>query len=201
MAAGHGLTSCLRHRDFRFFIGAFLLEGVGGWAYSVALTVWIYDRTGSVAFVTVATVARYVPAIALGTYAGVVADRLEKIGLMWRIDVACAVVMGVLAALMAAGASVGAVIAVAAVSSTLGIFYSPAASGMTPLLVPERDLASANALRNTRSRTSRSSPVPPSGPRCSLSGRPRWPSSSTPPPSCSPPGSSATCGAVAPAST
>ena len=31
----------------------------------------------------------------------------------------------------------------------LGTVYEPAAAGATPLLVPERDLASANALRNT----------------------------------------------------
>ncbi len=149
MAKGRGLTSCLKHRDYRYFVGAFTFAGIGRWAYNVALTVWVFDETGSVGYLTAATVARLVPAVALGTYAGVLADRFEKVKVMRVADLGCALVMVGLAALMIAGAPVAAVIALAAVSSSLGTLYEPAAAGMTPLLVPERDLASANALRNT----------------------------------------------------
>jgi hypothetical protein len=41
------------------------------------------------------------------------------------------------------------VIAVAALTSTLSTAYQPAAAALTPQLVGEKDLGSANALRNT----------------------------------------------------
>ena len=149
MAGKRGLTACLVHRDFRFLLGAFTFAGIGGWAYNVALTVWVYDTTGSLGWVTASTVVRLVPALAFGTYAGVVADRFEKVRVMLGVDLSCAVVMVGLATVMMLDAPVGAVIALAAVSSCLTTLYEPAAAGFTPLVVPERDLASANALRNT----------------------------------------------------
>lgn len=148
MAKASGLTSCLKHRDYRFFIGAFTFAGIGRWAYNVALTVWVFQETGSVGWLTAMTVARLLPSLLVSTYAGVVADRFEKVRVMRFSDVGCALVMVALAALMIVGAPVAVVIGVAAVSTILGTLYEPAAAGMTPLLVPERDLASANALRN-----------------------------------------------------
>ncbi len=149
MSAKRGLTACLVHRDFRFLIGAFTFAGIGGWAYNVALTVWVFDSTHSVGWITASTVVRLVPALAFGTYAGVIADRFEKVRVMRFVDLSCAVVMVGLASLMFLGAPVAAVIGLAAFSSCLGVLYEPAAAGFTPLVVPERDLASANALRNT----------------------------------------------------
>jgi MFS family permease len=149
MAKGRGLTTCLKHRDYRFFIGAFTFAGIGGWAYTVALVVWVFQETGSVGWITAATVVRLVPALLFGTYAGVIADRFEKVKVMRLVDLACAGVMVGLAFLMIMDAPAAAVIGLAAVSSSLFTLYEPAAAGLTPLIVPERDLASANALRNT----------------------------------------------------
>lgn len=41
MTNGRGLTSCLNHRDYRLFIGAFTFAGIDGWAYTVALVVGV----------------------------------------------------------------------------------------------------------------------------------------------------------------
>ena len=120
MTAKRGLTACLVHRDFRFLIGAFTFAGIGGWAYNVALTVWVFDSTHSVGWITASTVVRLVPALAFGTYAGVIADRFEKVRVMRFVDLSCAVVMVGLASLMFLDAPVGAVIGLAAVSSCLG---------------------------------------------------------------------------------
>ncbi len=149
LSANRGLTACLVHRDFRYLIGAFTFAGIGGWAYNVALTVWVFDTTHSLGWITASTVVRLVPAMTFGTYAGVIADRFEKVRVMRAVDLTCAVVMIGLASLMFLDAPVGAVIGLAAVSSCLGTLYEPAAAGFTPLVVPERHLASANALRNT----------------------------------------------------
>ncbi len=37
----------LRHRDFRLLTSAFVVNQVGGWAHSVVLAVYLFDRTGS----------------------------------------------------------------------------------------------------------------------------------------------------------
>ena len=143
------LLSSLRHRNFRWLLGAFIVSDIGSWAYMVALTVWIYDVTGSVAWVSVAAVARFVPALVFGAYAGVLADRFEKVALMRTLDLVFAAVMVAMAVEMALGAPVVLVVATATISACLGMAYDPAAVAMTPHVVPERDLGSANSLRNT----------------------------------------------------
>jgi len=144
-----GLLSSLRHRDFRLLMAASTVSFIGTWAYNVALTVWVYDATGSLSWVAATTVCRFVPALLFSTYAGVLADRFEKVTLMMRADLAFALIQVTMGVLMVVDGPVVAVLATAAISSTLGTVYEPAAAGATPLLVPERDLASANALRNT----------------------------------------------------
>lgn len=149
MAKGPGLTSSLRHRDFRHLIGSFTATAIGSWAYNVALVVWVFDETGSAGWVSAATVARFVPALVLSAYGGVVAERFERVRLMMLLDVIYVIVMVVLAIEVALGAPVAAVIATSVVSTALSTAYEPAAAALTPQLVGERDLGSANALRNT----------------------------------------------------
>ena len=144
-----GLLSSLRHRDFAHLMGAFATSSIGSWAYSVALAVWLLEETGSPGWLAAATAARFVPALLLSAYAGVLADRFERVGLMRLLDVALCVLMLLLAAEMATGASPWLVIATVAVAATTGTAYEPAAAALTPQLVPEQALGSANALRNT----------------------------------------------------
>lgn len=149
MASGSGLTTALRHRDFRYFIAAFTTSSIGSWAYNVALVVWLLDETGSAGWIAAATVCRFVPSLVMSAYGGVIADRFERIRLMVGLDLALACLMVAIAVEMAVGAPPALVVLTAALSSTTATVYEPAAAAMTPLLVPERDLGSANALRNT----------------------------------------------------
>jgi CRP-like cAMP-binding protein/predicted MFS family arabinose efflux permease len=146
---GPSLFSSLKHRDYRLFIGAFTTSFIGSWAYSVALAVWLLDETGSAGWLAAATAARFAPALLTSAYGGVLADRVERIRLMVGLDLFFAASMVVLAGLMYLGAPPAAVLATVAVTATLSTVYEPAAAAMTPQLVPERDLGSANALRNT----------------------------------------------------
>ena len=72
----------MAHRDFRYFIAAFTISFIGTWAYNVALTVWVYDETGSAGWVAAATVGRFVPALVFSAYGGVLAERFERVRLM-----------------------------------------------------------------------------------------------------------------------
>lgn len=149
MAKGPGLLTSLRHRDFRLLMVAFTGSATGSWAYNVALVVWIFDETGSAAWVGASTVVRFVPALLFSAYGGVIAERYERVRLMVVIDLASTAIMIGLAVLTALHAPVALVIAVAALTSTLSTAYQPAAAALTPQLVGEKDLGSANALRNT----------------------------------------------------
>jgi MFS family permease len=149
MATGPGLLTSLRHRDFRLLMVAFTGSATGSWAYNVALVVWIFDETGSAAWVSASTVVQFLPALLFSAYGGVVADRYERVRLMVLVDLASTVIMIGLAVLTALHAPVLLVIVVAALAGTLSTAYQPAAAALTPQLVGERDLGSANALRNT----------------------------------------------------
>ena len=149
MAQGQGLLAALKHRDFRYLISAFTISDIGTWAYNVALTVWVFDETGSVGWIAAATACRFIPALIFSAYAGVLAEQFDKARFMRVVDLLFAGVMVVMALVMTFDGTVPVVLAVAAAASTLGTAYDPAAAALTPHVVPERDLASANALRNT----------------------------------------------------
>jgi MFS family permease len=149
MAKGPGLTSSLTHRDFRQLMLAFTGSSIGSWAYNVALVVWIFDETGSAAWVGASTIVRFVPAVIFGVYGGVIAERFERVRLMVVVDACSAAVMAAMALATALDAPVVLVMATAAVTSSLSTVYEPATAALTPQLVGEKDLGSANALRNT----------------------------------------------------
>ena len=149
MSSKPGLTTSLRHRDFRLLMAGFTASAIGSWAYNVALAVWIFQETGSAWWIGAATIGRFVPALLFSAYGGVLADRFERVKLMVNVDVACFVLMVLLAIETAVHAPVSLAIATAALTTTLGTAYEPAVAAMTPQLVGERDLGSANALRNT----------------------------------------------------
>lgn len=130
-------------------MGAFITSATGSWAYSVALTVWIFQETHSAAWVGAATIGRFLPALLFSAYGGVLADRFERFRLMAVLDVVSGAVMVLLAIETALHAPVALAILTAAIASVIGTVYEPAVAASTPQLVGERDLGSANALRNT----------------------------------------------------
>ena len=144
-----GLFSSLRHRDYARFIGAFTTSAIGSWAYNVALVVWLIEETGSPGWIAAATVCRFVPALVFSAYGGVIAERFEQVRVMCVTDLICAATMAGMAVSMALSAPPALVLLLAAVCSTVITAYEPASAALTPRLVPERDLGSANALRNT----------------------------------------------------
>ncbi len=149
MSPAPSLLRSLQSRDFALVMGAFATSAIGSWAYNVALAVWLLDTTGEPGWVAAATVGRFVPALVMSAYGGVIAERFERVRLMSTLDATLFLIMVLLAVELALGAHPAVVVATAALSSTSGSVYEPAAAAMTPQLVPERDLGSANALRNT----------------------------------------------------
>jgi predicted MFS family arabinose efflux permease len=139
----------LRERDFRLLITAQTQSAMGGWAYNVALIVYIYDETHSAGWVAAGTLGRMIPRFFASLYAGVVAERMERIRLMVRADAASAVVLAAMAAAAALHAHAAVLIALAALSSVIASVYDPSTAAMVPQLLGEDMLAAGNALLET----------------------------------------------------
>jgi predicted MFS family arabinose efflux permease len=143
-----GFRDALRHREFRLLLGSYAVSWTGDWCYSVALTVWVLQRTHSTTWVAALVVIRILPYVLFGAFGGVVADRLDRRRLMVVVDLARAVLM---VPLIVVVASDGPVIVAALVTFGLGVVgsaYRPAVVAATPGIVGESDLAAANALES-----------------------------------------------------
>lgn len=144
-----GLRAALGHRDFRLLMIAFGVSGAGSWAYNVALTAYVFERTHSAAWAGAVTIGRFLPTLLLGAYSGVLAERFERVRLMVSLDLACCGLMACLAAVAALRGPALLAIAFGAASSVVASPYLPAVTAITPQLVHEDDLAAANTVRST----------------------------------------------------
>ena len=98
--------SALANRDLRLLLAAMLVSMAGSWAYNVALLAVVYERTGSLAWVGAATVGRFIPQLLFSPYAGVLADRFERVRVMVSCDLLAAATQAGLVALVLAEAPV-----------------------------------------------------------------------------------------------
>jgi MFS family permease len=128
-----GLTRAIPSGPLGRLLGAWLLIGIGGWAFTIALAVYAFDRSG-VGSVAAVTAARLVPAMLAAPFAGALVDRGNRARV---VAAACAVqaasVAGA-AALIGSGAPLGAVLVLAAVSGIVGTAPRPALQALMPAL-------------------------------------------------------------------
>ncbi len=139
--------SALAQRDLRLLLIGMLVSMAGSWAYNVALLAVVYERTGSLAWVGAATLGRFIPVLLFSPYAGVLADRFERVRVMVSCDLIAAASQAGLTLLVLAEAPAAAMIALAAVTSLAMTPYEPAVAAVTPQVVDEEHLAAANSLR------------------------------------------------------
>ena len=133
-------------RDFRYLAASLTVSQVGDWLYGVALVVYVFDQTGSLAWVAASAILRLAPYVLFGAVGGAIADRYDRRAVMIATDLARAACMAGLAAVVLAEAPVWLALLLAFVSATAGTPARPAQGAITPALVPERDLAAANAV-------------------------------------------------------
>jgi hypothetical protein len=136
----------LRHRDFRVMLTAFLIDQIGSWAYNVVLIVYVYDRTGSTAWIAATTAAGWIPRILFSSYAGVLADRFERTRTLLVSALLGLVLMAAVAVVMATGGPVAVILGLAGATAAVGTVYLPASGALIPETVDGRDLTAANGL-------------------------------------------------------
>src|ERR1700744_691156 len=129
MATSRGrFGDALRHRDLRLLIPAFAVDQIGSWSYVVVLSVYVFDRTHSTAWLAVLGICRWAPGLLLASYGGVLADRYQRVTIMTASALASAVIMAGLAAAVATGAPIAVVLVLTAASAP-GLTPDPAGAG------------------------------------------------------------------------
>lgn len=136
----------LAHRDYRLLITAFVADQLGSWAYNVVLIAYIFERTHSVTYLTVAGFVRFTPGLVLSPYAGVLADRYERSKVMLAGVLVAFVTMTGLTLVVLNDGPIPLLLAFSFFTSCAATVNRPAASALTPDLVGEKDLAAANSL-------------------------------------------------------
>jgi MFS family permease len=144
-----GYRSALAHRDMRLLLGGLVVSATGSWAYNVALLAFVFERTHSLAWVGAAGLVRFVPALLLSPYAGVIAERTERVRLMVWSDLLCVAWQVGLALVAASDGPVALGLLFAGLTSATNVVYEPAVAATIPSLVDEDDLVAANALHGT----------------------------------------------------
>jgi MFS family permease len=141
-ALGRQVDLLRRARSFRLLFVATLASGLGTGVAVIALTVDVFDRTGSGKWIAALLVADFLPMVAIGLLLGPLLDRLPRRSVLIAADL---VRFGVFAVLPFAG-SPGVIVALAAVVGFATGFFRPAVHAGMPNLVEQRDLPHANSL-------------------------------------------------------
>jgi MFS family permease len=128
---------------------AYVVDALGGWAYSVVLAVYVWDRTHSTQWLAAIASAGWLTSLLVGGYAGVLADRYERTRVMITSALASAVVMCAIAVVVGTNGPLVLLLVLRAISAASGSPYRPASGALTPEIVGEKDLAAANGLFST----------------------------------------------------
>ena len=142
------IRAALGHAAFRRLLAGLAVSQIGDWLYNLALVTLVYSRTHSALWAGITTAARVVPMVALGPIGGAVADRFNRRRVMIACDLIRLTLMLLLALVALAHLPIllGPVIAAAATAASSP--YLACTSAVTPRLVPDADLAGANAARS-----------------------------------------------------
>ena len=142
-APAHRQPGLLRQNPgFRTLFAATFASGLGTWIAVVALTIDVYDRTGSAKWVSALLVADFLPSVAIGLLFGPLIDRLSRRRIMVVADLAR---VGIFVALPFTNSPEAIVILAAGAGFATG-FFRPASYAGLPNLVTASELPSANSL-------------------------------------------------------
>ena len=139
------MLATLRHRDFALLWVAGLISVAGDFALMIALALHAYALTGSAIATGGVFAATLIPSVLLGSFAGVFVDRWDRKRTMATADLARAVLLLPLLAVVSAD-QLWLLYGVRAATGIVGLFFGPAESALLPRLVGDEQLVGANAL-------------------------------------------------------
>ncbi|WP_329005923.1 MFS transporter [Kribbella sp. NBC_00709] len=136
-----------RQRDYRLMLSAGLISLIGDWLLRTGLAFQVYVLTGSTLASGGLLLASFLPAVVLGSLAGVFVDRWNQRTTMIVTNVLNAVVLLPLIAVHDKS-SIWIVYGVVLAQSCLQQFFQPAEQSLVPVLVNDEQLVTANALNS-----------------------------------------------------
>jgi MFS family permease len=142
-AAGGGALDVFRNQPFLLLWLAQAATQIGGNMVIFGLTVIIAKSTGSTTAVSALILTFLLPAVLFSALAGVFVDRLDR-----RLVLILTNVLRGLAfvAMFFAGDHLGLIYLLNITVSTITVFFAPAEAAMIPIVVPRRQLLSANGI-------------------------------------------------------
>lgn len=133
-------------RAYRSMLGAVIAMNIGDGVVLAAGPLLVASLTRDPFLVSLAFLADFLPSLVFGTFAGVIADRLDRRRIVILVNLGRAAVLMVLAGTIVTGTvSIAIILATLLVLGTAETFGDLAASSLLPRLVPRADLGIANA--------------------------------------------------------
>jgi predicted MFS family arabinose efflux permease len=140
------MFAVLRIRDYRLVLTGQLLSSIGDWLLLVAGPYFVFHLTGSTLATGLSLMAETVPAVLLGTVAGVFADRWNRRRTMIATDVLRAATVLSMLAVHSRGA-IWIIYAALTVEAVFSQFFGPSRRAIVPNLVGRGpELTAANSL-------------------------------------------------------
>lgn len=149
-AFGRSTFSSLKRRNFRLYFIGQVISQTGGWMQTIAQSWLVLHLTGSAAALGAVSALQFAPALFLGPYAGVLADRFRKRLLLYVTQTAAALLALVLGITVATGTvQVWMVFVMAGLLGAVNALDYPTRQSFLYELTGPRELESAVGLTST----------------------------------------------------
>ena len=147
MLAKSAMFAALRNRNFALLWVGQLVSLAGDYTFGVALAFYVLQLTGSVLQTGLTFIIETLPAIFLGSLAGVFVDRWDR---RWTMIISNLLQAGVLLLLLFVRSPqlIWLVYIVTLIQAVVSLFFLPAVRAFTPTLVEEKQLLAANSLES-----------------------------------------------------
>lgn len=139
----------LKNPSFALLWSGQTISHLGDSCYTVALALWVLEKTGSATIMGLVLVCSTVPMLLLLLLGGVFVDRLPRLRVMLASDLLRAVIVGLVAFLAISGRlEIWHVLVMSALFGVVDAFFYPAYASIVPDVVETPNLPSANSLRS-----------------------------------------------------
>jgi len=141
------VLALLAQRNFLLLWVAHTISILGDYVFFIAVTFWMYERTGSAEATGAVLIVSTVPVVLFAPLAGMVVDRWDRRRVMLGAESARAVLfLGLLVAVIVQPSVLWPVYVVAFVQSALAAFFWPARSALLPQMIKSSALLASNSL-------------------------------------------------------
>ena len=137
----------LRHRNARVFFAGLLVSNVGTWVQMTAMSMLVYDLTGTATSTGISLLCQFLPMLLLGGWAGAVADRRDRRSMALVTQSGMALQAFLLGAVTLAGwASIPVLYSLSLALGVLNALDNPARRGLVIELVEPDEISNVMSL-------------------------------------------------------